>query len=454
MSSDPVQTVAQEQPEPLAAISAEVSAPAEAPAAVIDAPAAVDVAAAEAAIAGEPVVAGPGPAPTQAPTAIKSANPPASPGSPSPAKKLECARRSLQADLVNSISCIEDFGSAICAVSSGAKDVLGDIGFYLLKKILDKAVEISDTLMARTTLSPQAIKAAACTIVPPIITHEAMEDWKAAFEGAANPAAWNELFKAYEAKVDSMRAKNPEWAKDTKARSDFSKRKNDFARKSLNLLIRPTLTIRLARLIVPKHIRTGGINVGIALSYVLSAIFDMLGWAVIESNPKKAGNWRLSTRAIYNGISLSEPLRFVLGDLVVAGGPLGLLVNPSGSVSTASTAACKKKKAAAAKKKKMADLPDSEEDEGSDLDDISDEPSEDEEGEISDSDEEEEEEEVEKGPKKRKIAKISKAASKKKSKSKSGTSGKKQQPIAGRKRKSSGPIGRKGKAPAAKKAKN
>lgn len=443
MSSDPVQPVAQEPPAPVAVPTA--AAAEGTPAQATDSQTENESAAPAPAPAGETL------------DAAKPAAAPASPASPSPAKKIESARRSLQADVVNSISCIEDFGSSICAVSSGAKEVLGDIGFYLLKKILDKAVEISDNLMARTTLSPQAIKAAACTIVPPIITSEAMEDWKAAFEGAANPAAWIELYKTYEAKVEDMRVKNPEWAKDTKARGDFSKRKNDFARKSLNLMIRPTLTIRLARLIVPKHIRTGGINVGIALSYVLSAIFDMLGWAVIESNPKKAGNWRLSTRAIYNGISVSEPLRFLLGDLVVAGGPLGLLVNPSGP------AGAKKKQKKVGRKQAVPDVDDS-------LDDLSDE-SDMEEGEIDDdqeeseseseseeeeSESEEEEEEEEKPlPKKRKAP-----ANKKSKKNAPAKAAKTAKPSAKQPTKFRGapkrpaPASvRKGKGPAAKKAK-
>jgi hypothetical protein len=261
---------------------------------------------------------------------------PAEPSKPkkeaiSVAKRLESAKRSLRSDVVLSISGLDDKESKICATSDSAKGVLGDIAFILLKRIIDKAVEISVNIQERKTLNPDIIQVAARTIAPLNITSKGHEEWKEAFDFAKDAKDWAAKILEFEKSVDARREQNQDWKTASKsskdARLDYGKRKNDFARKQLGLYIRPTLTLRIVKLLVPNEVRAGGLMVGIALSYALSAMFDMLYWAVVDSNGKKTGNWRLSTKATFNGVQASEPLKQILKDLLVAGCPLGLLVN-------------------------------------------------------------------------------------------------------------------------------
>ena len=357
------------------------------------------------------------------------------------AKSLESAKRSLQSDVVLAICSIKELREVkekFGAVSSPAKNVLGDIAFNIVKKIVEKAVEISEVLLDRKTLCAKVIQAAAKIIAPPTITIKSLEEWKQ-FVSAGDCDKWGQMIEDFDKSVTELRQTNADWKEASKRSKEdrlvFGKRKNDFAKKVLGVSIRPTLLLRIIKLIIPKHIRAGGLHVGIALAGALSEVVDLLGWAVINGNPKnkKKVNWRLSIKALYNGIQVSEPLKQILGDLLVVGGPLGLLVNSS-VPNAAKKRKSKKSKSGKPAKKARKEVEEEEEEqdssdssEESDIDDDSSSSSEDESDpsdfdddedfSSSSSDEEEEEEE-----KKRK--------SKKKSKARGGAGKKKkQQPI-------------------------
>lgn len=268
-----------------------------------------------------------------APVAKKAVN------APGILKQLKGYKTSLRNDVSASVSSLQD-SMKISGIRTTAKDTLGDIAFILLEKILSRATTLSKGYWDRKTLTPVAIKIACETLAPPFISNVAREQWRSIFNGVANVPDWNAKFDAFVAAAEESRKKigsGKEWqaiAKQSKeARVEMGKRKNDFATKILKLTIRPTLMTGIAKFIVPGGIRVGGFFVGLALSTALTAIFDHLVWCIVDGNARMGGkgnadkNWRLDTQFIYTGIQASEPLKHILNDLLVIGGPLGLLTN-------------------------------------------------------------------------------------------------------------------------------
>lgn len=364
-------------------------------------------------------------------------------------RQLKSLKTALRNDIVATISHTEQDGIKFASIRKYAKETLGDIAFLVLEKILEKAVALSKN-SDRKTLSPLAIKNACCTMIPTTVSHQGNDQWKLMFNEVDNLSSWNAKYESFVTSADEARKKygtGKEWKEATKTATketkvELGKRKNDFALKSLNLYIRPTLMVSIAKCVIPDGIRVGGFFVGIAMATALNVIFDHLSWAIIQGNPSLFGKEVKTPHAIdathvYSGIQASEAMKQILADLLVIGGPLGLLANTT--ISKKKKKAAKKSIAASASADNDSDdsssdsgeeeeeddaIYESESDDDDDddssakvRDDSSSSESEDED----DSDEDEDESEDEK-PKKRKASKISRSSSSKKKAKKSSSS--------------------------------